>query len=231
MHNYHLAFTETIVRLLTAAALGSAVGWERQRKNGPAGLRTHMLVCVGAALTMLVSMFGFSDILGTPSVVLDPSRIAAQVISGIGFLGAGTIIFLRPQLIRGLTTAAGLWAVAAVGLAVGAGLYIAAVSTTVIILLILAAIKPLEKRLFAQQQLRKLTLIINTRQTPVAAIEKIVQQNELEVMELSMQATQHENEYLVRLVFGKSAGSKQLLNAAKQLQQLDTNRKPPERTV
>jgi putative Mg2+ transporter-C (MgtC) family protein len=80
-----------------------------------------MMVCVGAALTMIVSAFGFQDVLGTRDVILDPSRVAAQVISGIGFIGAGTILFLRQEVIRGLTTAAGLWTVAAIGLAAGGG--------------------------------------------------------------------------------------------------------------
>lgn len=152
MKNYQLSPLETIARLALAAVMGSVIGWERQRKEGAAGLRTHMMVCLGSALVMIVSAFGFEDILGRPDVVLDPSRIAAQVISGIGFLGAGTIVFLRPQVIRGLTTAAGLWTVAAIGLAVGGGLYLAAISTTVIALLILAVIKPLEHRMMERRK-------------------------------------------------------------------------------
>jgi putative Mg2+ transporter-C (MgtC) family protein len=155
MKNYQLSPLETVARLALAAVMGSVIGWERQRKEGAAGLRTHMMVCLGSALVMIVSAFGFEDILGRPDVVLDPSRIAAQVISGIGFLGAGTIVFLRPQVIRGLTTAAGLWTVAAIGLAVGGGLYLAAIATTVIALLILAVIKPLEHRMMERRRKRK----------------------------------------------------------------------------
>jgi len=135
---------ELISRLLLAALLGSVVGIERERLLWAAGLRTHMLVCVGSCLAMLVSAYGFSSVLG-PHVILDPSRVAAQVISGVGFLGAGSII-LRNEVVKGLTTAASLWAVAAVGLAVGCGLYAAATAATVIILVILAGIKPLEER-------------------------------------------------------------------------------------
>jgi putative Mg2+ transporter-C (MgtC) family protein len=108
---------------------------------------------------MIVSSFGFADILGTPNVVLDPSRIAAQVVSGIGFLGAGSIL-LRGEIIRGLTTAASLWSVAAIGLATGSGLYIAAVAATIIILVILAGLKPLEQRYFAARQRRELCLVV-----------------------------------------------------------------------
>ena len=94
-----------IVRLIVAALLGCIIGMERERLDRAAGLRTHALVSVGACLFMLVSAFGFVDVRGVPAVVLDPSRIAAQVVSGIGFLGAGTIIVRRGS-VRGLTTAA-----------------------------------------------------------------------------------------------------------------------------
>lgn len=134
-----------ILRLLIAALLGSVIGVERERKAWAPGLRTHMLVCTGACLFMIVSAFGFSDILGTRNVILDPSRIAAQVVSGIGFLGAGSIL-LRGDMVRGLTTAASIWAVAAVGLAVGGGLYIEAAAAAIVIVVILAGIKPLEER-------------------------------------------------------------------------------------
>jgi putative Mg2+ transporter-C (MgtC) family protein len=134
-----------ILRLLIAAVLGSVIGVEREKKAWAPGLRTHMLVSVGACLFMIVSAFGFSDILGAKNVILDPSRIAAQVVSGIGFLGAGSIL-LRGEVVRGLTTAASLWSVAAIGLAVGGGLYVEAVAATLVIIIILAGIKPLEER-------------------------------------------------------------------------------------
>src|ERR1700722_2345156 len=148
---------ELILRLLAAAGLGSLIGAERERLVWAAGLRTHMLVCVGACLFMIVSAFGFSDILGTTNVVLDPSRIAAQVVSGIGFLGAGSIL-LRGEVVRALTTAASLWTVAAIGLAVGSGLYIEAVAATVIILVILAGVKPLERWYRSRNQTLRMRL-------------------------------------------------------------------------
>jgi putative Mg2+ transporter-C (MgtC) family protein len=135
---------EITVRLLVAALLGSVIGFERERLLWAAGLRTHMLVCVGSCLLMVVSAYGFAGVLG-PRVILDPSRVAAQVVTGVGFLGAGSII-LRNEVVKGLTTAASLWTVAAVGLAVGGGLYLAALAATVIVLVILAGIKPLEER-------------------------------------------------------------------------------------
>src|ERR1700728_4950657 len=122
---------DMLIRLIAAAALGSLIGLERERLLWAAGIRTHMLVCVGSCLIMIVSQYGFSNILTHQNVVLDPSRIAAQVVSGIGFLGAGAIL-ARGELVKGLTTAASIWTVAAIGLAVGGGLYFAAgVSTAV----------------------------------------------------------------------------------------------------
>ncbi|CAM2155074.1 Protein MgtC [Pararobbsia alpina] len=107
---------------------------------------------------MLVSAYGFADVLGQSNVVLDPSRVAAQVVSGIGFLGAGSIL-LRGEVVRGLTTAASLWSVAGVGLAVGGGMYTAAIGATVIILIILAGVKPLERRFITVKQQRSVLLI------------------------------------------------------------------------
>lgn len=161
---------EVILRLLLAALLGGAIGVERERLTWAAGLRTHVLVCLGAALVMIVSAYGFAGALGGPDVVLDPSRVAAQVVSGIGFIGAGTIL-LRHDIIRGLTTAASIWTVAAIGLAVGGGLYLAAVSATVLVLVILAGLKPLENRLYrGRKEAGTLTLEIDATRTSVAAV-------------------------------------------------------------
>jgi putative Mg2+ transporter-C (MgtC) family protein len=150
---------ELIARLVMAAALGSVIGFERERLSWAAGLRTHMLVCVGSALIMIVSAFGFFDVLNNDHIVLDPSRVAAQVVSGIGFLGAGSIL-LRGEIVRGLTTAASLWSVAAIGLAVGGGLYTASIAATLIILLILAGIKPIERRFITVRQRRQVTVLV-----------------------------------------------------------------------
>lgn len=151
-----LSEMEIVVRLLAAAVFGGVIGFERERLSW-AGLRTHMLVCVGAALFMIVSIEGFGDALHHPNVSFDPSRVAAQVASGIGFLGAGAIL-MRRGVVRGLTTAASLWAVAALGLAVGGGLYGAAIAATLIMLFILLALEPLEKRYRQRRGTRQLQL-------------------------------------------------------------------------
>lgn len=134
------AVTSGIVRILLAAICGAVIGTERGRKHRPAGLRTHMLVCVAAALVMvtneqLIEVYGSGD----------PTRMGAQVISGIGFLGAGTIITDRQSRIRGLTTAAGLWASACVGLAIGSGYYLGGVLTCIFILIIFTKFIGIEK--------------------------------------------------------------------------------------
>ena len=179
---------QIILRLVVAAVLGSIVGIERERLNWVAGLRTHMLVCVGSALFMIVSFCGFADVLSNEHVVLDPSRIAAQVVSGIGFLGAGTIV-LRSKVVRGLTTAASLWTVAAVGLAVGGGLYIAAATTTVLVVIILAGIKPIERRLFLarRQGPPLLILSIDRRETSLFAIESALEAANLHLQRMLIQ--------------------------------------------
>lgn len=112
---------EFLLRILIAGVLGALIGLERERRSKEAGLRTHFLVAVGSAVIMIISKYGFGDIL-SEDIVLDPSRVAAQVVSGIGFLGAGMIIVQRAS-IHGLTTAAGIWATAAIGLAIGSGMY------------------------------------------------------------------------------------------------------------
>ncbi|MBP0598154.1 MgtC/SapB family protein [Herbaspirillum sp. LeCh32-8] len=156
-----ISTTDLILRLAVAAMLGGVIGIERQRLSRSAGLRTHMLVSLGASLFMLVSSYGFFSVLTADKVVLDPSRMAAQVVSGIGFLGAGSIL-LRGDIIRGLTTAASLWTAAAIGLATGAGMYEAGIAGTVLVLLILAGIRQLERRYFADKENRQLQLLVRS---------------------------------------------------------------------
>lgn len=123
-------------RLVLAALFGTIIGLDREYREKEAGFRTHFLVSLGSALMMIVSQYGFSEILTHDGVSLDPSRIAAQVVSGIGFIGAGTIIF-NHQIVRGLTTAASLWATAGIGLTVGAGMSWLALAATILTLVAL----------------------------------------------------------------------------------------------
>jgi putative Mg2+ transporter-C (MgtC) family protein len=114
--------------------MGAVIGLDREYRAKEAGYRTHFLVSLGSALIMIVSQHGFGEILDTPNVNLDPSRIASQVVTGIGFIGAGTII-LHKQIVRGLTTAAGIWATSGIGLAIGAGMYTLGISATILTLI------------------------------------------------------------------------------------------------
>ncbi|CAK7066878.1 MgtC/SapB family protein [Tissierella carlieri] len=134
--------TEIVTRLLLSAIIGGFIGTEREVNNRPAGLRTHILVTLGSTLVMLVSIDGFQS--------ADPSRLAAQVVSGIGFLGAGTIMRTGNN-ISGLTTAASLWVCAGIGLAVGAGYYLGAIVTTAIVLATLMSLGIFEKRILRKK--------------------------------------------------------------------------------
>lgn len=197
---------ETLIRLLLASLFGALVGLERERKNWSAGMRTHMMVCVGSCLIMIVSAFGFSDVLGTENVELDPSRVAAQVVSGIGFIGAGTILFLHRGAVRGLTTAAGLWTVAAIGLATGGGMYLAASATTVLALTILWALQPVERRYarrFAKQNLR---IVTGPHLNEIEIIDNILNENEFSVQNFVLE--KNATEYVFNITFDNADSGK-----------------------
>ena len=131
---------EFILRIFCAAVLGGLIGLEREWRAKEAGFRTHFLVALGSALFMIVSAYGFEGVLTTAEHRWDVSRVAAQVVSGIGFIGAGTIIFRKTEnVVSGLTTAAGLWVTAAIGLACGGGMYVLSIACTLMVLLGLEA--------------------------------------------------------------------------------------------
>lgn len=143
---------EFILRIFLAALLGGVVGLEREYRSKEAGFRTHFLVALGSALFMIVSAYGFEGTQVSDSHRLDVSRVAAQVVSGIGFIGAGTIIFHKSQnVVSGLTTAAGLWVTAAIGLACGGGMYIVASVATVLVLAGLEAFNFILRKLNARR--------------------------------------------------------------------------------
>ena len=160
-----------VLRLIVAAVLGGIVGMERGSGDRPAGFRTHILVCVGSALFMLVSIYGFDDIAPVPTTLendigtrRDTARIAAQVVSGIGFLGAGTILH-EGLTIKGLTTAASLWIVSAIGLAVGSGMYLLSTVATMLTMLTLVTFRTWEKRFAGTRSDRRFIRVV-TRNTP-----------------------------------------------------------------
>jgi putative Mg2+ transporter-C (MgtC) family protein len=179
-----------------------------------------MLVCVGAALFMMVSFCGFADVIRNDHVALDPSRIAAQVVSGIGFLGAGTII-LRQKVVRGLTTAASLWTVAAVGLAVGGGLYMAAATATGLIVMILAGLKPIERRLFRarRRQTPLLILIIDRRETSLFAIETALEAANLHLQRMLIQHGKGPDEDRLQITIDRARNAN-VLSVTEQLRRI-----------
>ncbi len=154
LRRYHylgVSHLEISIRLVLALVLGGLIGIERESHGRPAGFRTHILVAVGSTLIMLVSAYGFRELMDAASRGYDPGRIAAQVISGIGFLGAGTIM-REGASIRGLTTAASLWTVAGIGLAVGAGLYFPAFVATGLVMLTLLYLSKIELTILGGKQ-------------------------------------------------------------------------------
>ena len=134
-------YLEFFLRVLVACVCGAAIGYERSKRLKEAGIRTHIIVCCAAALIMIVSKYGFGDLVSSNGTDLygargaDPARLAAQIVSGVSFLGAG-IIFRNGNTVKGLTTAAGIWATAGIGLAIGAGMYLIGIFTTVVVAVI-----------------------------------------------------------------------------------------------
>lgn len=149
-----ISYWEIALRLFLAVILGGVIGFERESHNRPAGFRTHILVCVGSALIMMVSAYGFTGQIDE-GFIADPGRIAAGVVTGIGFIGAGTILQQRGS-IRGLTTAATIWVVSGVGLAAGVGFYLGAVLTTVFVLISLLLLRRAEIYFFSRRRLKRL---------------------------------------------------------------------------
>jgi putative Mg2+ transporter-C (MgtC) family protein len=160
---------EMILRLVVSVLLGGAVGYERERDNQPAGLRTHMILMLGACLAMILSLnigaeYGF-----------DPARLAAQVVAGIGFLGAGAILRLGFN-VKGLTTAATLWTMAIVGLAVGYGYYLVSVIATLLILVILVLVNIIEHRYIRTNIVRNITIDAHGGTAQIRATRKAINQ-------------------------------------------------------
>lgn len=174
------------LRLVLALLLGGLVGFEREQSNHAAGFRTNILVCVGSCLLMLLSIYGFSDFVNETNVRVDPARLAAAVITGVGFLGAGTILFTGKS-ITGLTTAASLWVVAAIGLAVGAGFYFAAGVSTSMVLITLWAFNKLEKRYIRAKREHALTVQADEHSTIVMALNALLSERHIIIRKIKLE--------------------------------------------
>lgn len=169
------------VRILLALAIGGALGIERGRRNRPAGFRTYMLVCLGAAMVMMTNQFVVQEFGGS-----DPVRMGAQVVSGIGFLGAGTIILTGKNQIRGITTAAGLWAAACCGLAVGIGFYEGAIAGGATILVVLAIMQRLDHTIRARSKTMEIYLEMD-QSTLFSSFIEYARGHDIEVFDVQIQ--------------------------------------------
>lgn len=179
-----LSNTDVLIRLAVSIALSSLIGFERESIKRPAGFRTYILVCVGSTLVMLVSIYIFHEY--RLLTALQPDRLGAQVISGIGFLGAGTIIRERGS-VKGLTTAAGLWAMACVGLAVGAGFYFGAVLTTLLIFITLTLFSKVEKHIKTKRNYIDLKIISINRPGQLGRIGQALGELGLDIVNINLE--------------------------------------------
>ncbi len=189
-------YFKIVSRILVAVIIGGIIGFEREQKNRPAGFRTHVLVCVSACSLMILSDVLFLKYYNAYGIALDPQRIGAQVISGIGFLGAGTIIHFGNS-VRGLTTAASIWAVAALGLIVGCGYFFLAVFTLIMIELTLICFdKYSNSRIF---KLKKSELFLTISHSPevIGNITMFCAQNDVEILELDFKSFDEHDEQTV----------------------------------
>ena len=190
---------QIILRILVATALGAVIGFERERQNQPAGWRTHIILVVGAALAMTLSInlaIEFKPL--APNG--DPARLAAQVVSGIGFLGAGAI-FRSGLSVKGLTTAASLWTMAIVGLAAGAGMYWTAISVTGLLLVVLELLDMAEKRMFGPDQTISLSLQIRDKPGLLKEVSKVWKSHGLDAKIISMQRSLKEKRITIEYSF------------------------------
>jgi putative Mg2+ transporter-C (MgtC) family protein len=216
---------EMVFRLILAALLGGIVGMERGSGDRPAGFRTHILVCAGSALIMLVSMYGFEGFDRLPfryPTNRDSARIAAQVVSGIGFLGAGTILH-EGITVRGLTTAASLWMISAIGLATGAGMYFVSVAATIITFLTLTAFHSVEKRFaVVNSKSDKKYIRVTASNTPglVAKVASFLTQNDIKVKTINVQNSSLNDKVVLELYlkFNKELDLGMIMNGLQQIE-------------
>lgn len=188
MDPWYITEAQIAVRLGAAVLLGGLIGFERERHSQAAGFRTHIMVCLGAALVMLLSVYGFAQFAALENVQMDPARLAAQVISGIGFLGAGTIIYTG-RTISGLTTAASLWVVAAIGLAIGAGFYTAAGIACVLSLMSLWVLQVVERKFMRANKLRVIKITALDQAGLLTQLSSVLKVSGHEVTKVQVEAS------------------------------------------
>ncbi|WP_027726400.1 MgtC/SapB family protein [Tuberibacillus calidus] len=193
--------TTITIRLITAAVLSGLIGLEREVKRHPAGFRTHLLVGVGACMLMVLSLFGFNDFLSSdPNIRYDPSRLPSYVISGIGFLGAGTIM-VHGITVRGLTTAASIWVVSGIGLVVGSGMYFVAVFTTIIVISSLIFLNKWEHYILKTTQSETLYLIVSNNNISATSLVGILEKRGISILKMDVENMPDSDDKLVKYSF------------------------------
>lgn len=199
-----------LIRLSMALLCGGILGMERGRKKRPAGFRTYMLVCLGSALVMMTNEY-----INYEFGAVDVSRMGAQVINGIGFLGAGTIIFTGHNKVKGLTTAAGLWASACIGLAIGIGFYSGAIIGTIMIYIVIALLHNVDERVMSSTKVMNLYLETD-KTTDISNLIAYAKENDMKVSDLELERTSTNNEertaVLLTLRLSKNQPHAQIIN-------------------
>ena len=184
---WEISYVDILLRIISSLILGGLIGLEREWHNHAAGLRTHILVCVGSTTIILLSIYGFGDYANEFNVRMDPARLAAQVVSGIGFLGAGAII-RHGNSISGLTTAASIWVVAAIGLCVGAGFFFGACVVTVFVLISLILLNKFEKMMHNKRSRNEVIVKIKNIPGGVAQVTALFESEGMIIVNMSAEA-------------------------------------------
>ena len=183
---------EFLLRIVLSIICGAGIGFERETRLITAGIRTHIIVSLGSALMMIISKYGFGDVLQSSNIGLDPSRIAAGIVTAVGFIGAG-VIFVRNQTISGVTTAAGIWATVGIGMGIGSGMYIIGIVTTVL-LVILQLLLHRNNRVLKPFVSIHVTLSVKANQDPMELIHTLFPDKRVKIMDFEAHKTDAECE-------------------------------------
>ncbi|MDQ0878691.1 putative Mg2+ transporter-C (MgtC) family protein [Paenibacillus sp. V4I3] len=215
---WHISYWELTLRIFAAATMGGVIGFEREWSNHAAGLRTHILVCIGSAAIMLLSIYGFNQFVDETNVRIDPARLAAQVITGIGFLGAGAIM-RNGSTVSGLTTAASIWVVAAIGLCVGAGFFYCAILATFMVLVSLFVLNKWEKHVFRFRKNQDVVIRIHDRMGTLDKISTLFVEQGIQVINVKLKPDNSgQNAYgvgsIIELTFSVKMNNIEKLNRA-----------------
>lgn len=184
---------EFLLRIVLSIICGAGIGFERETRLKTAGIRTHIIVSLGSALMMIISKYGFGDVLQSNNIGLDPSRIAAGIVTAVGFIGAG-VIFVRNQTISGVTTAAGIWATVGIGMAIGSGMYVIGIVTTVLLVILQLLLHRNNSRVLKPYISIQVTLCVRENQDPIELIHILFPDKRVKIMDIEAHKTDAECE-------------------------------------